>query len=139
MMGKQLTSKIALGFVLQVEALNEQIEAVYTQVREFEGQNNDSVIRDVVRARAEMRERAGDASAMIGSFDWDDEGERIHPRDEDAWPSIAADVRAAVGADKKILKTLDQIDRLHSLAVARGLPQISKSELDAARAMEGAE
>jgi hypothetical protein len=128
---KQLTAKKALEYVLRIEALTEQIEDVYAEVRSYDGENNDSVIRDAVEARAEMRARSEDAAALIGSFDWDEDGNFLLPNAEPAWPEIAAKLRESAGRDRKLLAMVDQIDKLHRLAIASGITPISKAELDA--------
>lgn len=128
---KRLTSKTALGMVLRIEALHGQIDDVCAEVREYDGENNDSVILEAVKARAEQRDRADEASGLIGSFDWDGEGNRIGPDDEPAWPAMSAKLREAVGDNRRLLPLIDQIDKLHRLAIAQGLPVVSMAEFEA--------
>jgi len=128
---KQLTGKKALDFVLRIEALNEQIEDVYAEVRSFEGLHNDNVIRDAVEARAAQRSSAEDAQALIGSFDFDEEGHRVTPLDEPIWPAMSARLREAAGNDPKLIALVTQIDKLHRLSVASGFPVITKADFEA--------
>lgn len=71
----KLNSAIALGMIEAVEALNAQIEAVYANVRQYDGLNNDRVIQDAVCARKAQREAAEEAESLIGSFDFVEEPE----------------------------------------------------------------
>lgn len=48
-----------------------------------------------------------------------------------AWPTIAAHLREAAGDNPKLMKVVDQIDRLHALSVEKGLPQVSLAEFEA--------
>lgn len=130
-MSKALTGKRALEFVLRIEALHEQIEDVYAEVRSYEGQNNDSVIRDAVEARAAQRSSAEDAQALIWSFDFDEDGNRVMPKDELVWPEISAKMREAVGGDKRLMAMVTQIDKLHRLSIASGFPIITKADFEA--------
>lgn len=128
---ERLTSKKALELVLRIEALNRQIAEVYAEARKYEGQNNDSVIRDAVEARADQRERGDDAAGLIGSFDWDEDEGYLGPESEPVWPEISARLHEIAGQDNRLLPMVKQIDKLHDMAVARGLPTITRAELEA--------
>ena len=69
----KLTSEIALSLVERIEALHEQIAAVYAEARTFDGENNDRVIRDAVDSRKAQREAGDEADALIRSFDWSED------------------------------------------------------------------
>ena len=127
----RLTSKIALDLVLRIEALQGQIEDVYAEARGYDGENNDNVIRDAVDARSAQRENAGDAQSLIASFDWDGEGNPLEPEAEPAWPVISGQLREAAVGNRKLLAMVDQIDKLHALSLAQGLPQPTLAELNA--------
>jgi len=49
--------------------------------------------------------------------------------DTPAWPGVSTELRAALGDNKKALQMLDHIDRLHEIAVEKGLPVITKGAL----------
>ena len=138
-MTERLTSKIALDMVLRIEALQRQIEDIYAEARSYEGENNDSVIADAVQARSDQRELASDAEALIGSFDWDDEGNRTDPAPEAAWPLISAKLKRVANDDPRILKQVALIDRLHELSIERGLPVVTAAEFDTAIGQGAAE
>jgi hypothetical protein len=69
MLAKKLTASDAMKLVERIEALQEQIDAVYAEARTYEGINNDSVIHDAVVARRKQREAAELAENLLGSFD----------------------------------------------------------------------
>lgn len=75
-MKPKLTSETALDMVTRIEGLTEQIDAIYAEARSFDGENNDSVIRDAVKARAHQRDSAWEAEAYIASFDIEDDLEK---------------------------------------------------------------
>lgn len=69
-MGKKLTTAIATDMVNRIEALQNQIDAIYASANlEYDGMGNSNVIRDAVKARAEVREAEYSAAALLESFD----------------------------------------------------------------------
>jgi hypothetical protein len=71
-MNKRLTTAIATELVDRIEALQRQIDEVYAEANSYDGTGNSSVIRDAVKARAELREAEYNASALLASFDAED-------------------------------------------------------------------
>lgn len=69
----KMTSEIALGLVKEIEALNEQITAVYRKAGEYDDYNNANVIRDIVEARAAENDAKSEAEGMLKSFDIEDD------------------------------------------------------------------
>lgn len=130
-MTEKLTSAIALDMVLRIESKQGEVADIYAEARSYEGQNNDNVIHDAIEARARLREAASDADGLIGSFDWDDEGNRIEPAPEPAWPDISERLRAELSDRPKALRLVTTIDRLFELAVSQGLPQPTRADLEA--------
>lgn len=49
-----------------------------------------------------------------------------------AWPAMSAKLREVAGADPKLLPMVEQIDKLHALAVEKGLPVVTMDQLEAA-------
>lgn len=72
-MTKKLTSAIALEMVKRIEALQDQISAVYREAGDYDGTNNANVIRDIVKARDEQRDAEFIATGMLESLDIEDE------------------------------------------------------------------
>lgn len=68
----KMTSEIARSFVERIEALNDQIEAVYAEARSYEGVNNDRPIKDAVDLRKSYRDARDEAEGLIGSYDWEE-------------------------------------------------------------------
>lgn len=137
MKADRLTSTIALDMVKRIEALHEQIDAIYAEARKYPDINNDNVIRDAVEARRAERNARAEAEGLIGSFDWNEEGERVEPgvqpeaKPEAAWPRLSTNIRKAAGGNRKILKEVDLLDRLHQILEERGLPVVTAEELKA--------
>lgn len=72
-MSKKLTTALATDMVNRIEALNDQIFAIYREANEYDGMGNSNVIRDAVKARAARREAEFEASGLLASFDVVDE------------------------------------------------------------------
>ncbi len=72
-MTKKLTAAIALEMVKRIEALQDQISAVYREAGDYDGTNNANVIRDIVKARDEQRDAEFIATGMLESLDIEDE------------------------------------------------------------------
>jgi hypothetical protein len=73
-MKPKLTTAIATEMVDRIEALQNQISEIYAEANtQYEGMGNSNVIRDAVKARAEMREAEYSASALLESFDVQDQ------------------------------------------------------------------
>ena len=68
-MPKKLTTAIATDMVTRIEALQSQIDAVYREAEEYDGSGNSNVIRDAVKARADLRECEFQATGLLASFD----------------------------------------------------------------------
>ena len=73
----KLTTAIATDMVDRIEKLRSDADAavlaIYIDAREnYAGNNNDSVIRDAVKARSELREAEFMASLLLLSFDAED-------------------------------------------------------------------
>jgi len=131
-MTQKLTSTIALDMVRRIEIKQAEIDAIYAEARSYEGQHNDNVIRDAIEARTRLREAASDAEGLIGSFDWDEDGNRVGPESEPAWPDLSQRLRSEMGGRPKAIKLVETIDRLFDLAVSQGLPQPTRADLEAA-------
>lgn len=71
---KKLTTAIATDMANRIEALQDQIDAIYADATQnYEGMGNGNVIRDAVRARADLRDAETRASGLLESFDIEDE------------------------------------------------------------------
>ena len=68
-MTKKLTTAIARDMVSRIEALLEQISAIYAEANTYDGMGNSNIIRDAVAARKEQREAEYSVDALLGSFD----------------------------------------------------------------------
>lgn len=83
------------------------------------------------RGHANMLEiEGGDDVAMVDVWDLSDEENEPEP----AWPGISAKLHEIAGTDPKLLPMVEQIDKLHALAVEKGLPVITKDQLEEALA-----
>lgn len=71
-MSKKLTTAIATEMVDRIEALQEQIDAIYREANSYDGQGNSNVIRDAVKARAELADAQFRAGDLLASFDFED-------------------------------------------------------------------
>lgn len=72
-MTKKLTTAIATDMVNRIEALQNQIDAIYTEANtNYDGMGNSNVIRDAVKARAELRDAEFRSSDLLASFDIED-------------------------------------------------------------------
>lgn len=72
-MTKKLSTAEATRLVDQIEDLQNQISAIYAHVCQTYSAGDSNVIRDAVKARAELREAQYTASALLASFDAEDE------------------------------------------------------------------
>ena len=72
-MAKKLTTATATDMVGRIESLHRQIDEVYAEARGYDGTNNDSVIRDAVKARRDQREAQESAKGLLDGFDVVDE------------------------------------------------------------------
>lgn len=70
---KKLTTAIATDMVDRIEALQNQIGAIYAEANQYDGMGNSNVIRDAVKARNAQRESEFEASALLSSFDASDD------------------------------------------------------------------
>jgi len=137
-MTKKLDSATALALVGRIETLEEMIEGAYTEARTYAGENNDAVIADAVAARKQQREAAHSAAALLGSFDFNDAGERVSEPPRSAWAAISARMKeglAAVPESKTrryIEKQIATLDKMEAFAISQGLPIITEEQLDAA-------
>jgi Lar family restriction alleviation protein len=68
----KLTSKIAIQLVERIEALNDQIHAVYREAGEYDGTNNINLIREIVDARAAVADSKVVAEGLLESLDLPD-------------------------------------------------------------------
>jgi hypothetical protein len=90
---------------------------------------------DAFNGRANHQEMFGEVdTAVIEEWDLSDEMEGED--DEPIWPEMSAKLREVAGADPKLLPLVDQIDRLHKLAVERGMPVVTRAQFE--QAMEEA-
>lgn len=65
----------------------------------------------------------GEDAAQVDVWDLSDED------DTPAWPDVSTELRATLGDNPKALQMIDHIDRLHDLAIEKGLPVITKGAL----------
>ena len=72
-MTKKLTTAMATAMVNRIEALQNQIDEIYAEANTY-GMGNSNAIRDAVKARAELREAEYNASALLASFDVEENG-----------------------------------------------------------------
>lgn len=68
-----LTTEIATKMVDRIEALNDQISAIYREANEYDGNGNANVIRDIWKARQARREAEFTERGMLESFDLPDD------------------------------------------------------------------
>lgn len=68
----KLTSEIALQLVTRIEALQEQINAVYRLAGDYDGCGNINLIRDIVKARDSANDERMMAEGMLASLDMED-------------------------------------------------------------------
>lgn len=71
-MTRKLTTAMATDMVDRIEALQSQIDEIYAEANTY-GMGNSNVLRDAVKARAELREAEYNASALLASFDVEDD------------------------------------------------------------------
>ncbi len=74
----KLTTKRALAMVELLEKIDDDArearEAVYREARDYiGGHGNESVLKDILKARGSAREEQWNADAMLKSFDVEDE------------------------------------------------------------------
>jgi hypothetical protein len=70
---KKLTTAIATDMVERIEALQDQIDAIYTDAQlNYDGTNNGNLIREVIKARAEHRNAEFIAAGLLESLDVED-------------------------------------------------------------------
>lgn len=73
-MMKTMTTAVAKEMVEKIERLQDEIAAIYADVdMNYLPVRSSSVIRDIIKARAAMKESEFDAAALLGSFDAKDE------------------------------------------------------------------
>ena len=72
-MTKKLTTAIATQMVDRIEALQDQINAIYREADDYNGNRNSALIRDAWKARQVMREEQFNESALLASCDCVDE------------------------------------------------------------------
>ncbi|MGE3419363.1 MAG: hypothetical protein AB7I42_25175 [Bradyrhizobium sp.] len=68
-MSKKMTSEIALDMVTRIEALNDQISAVYREASDYDGGGNVNLIRDIVKARKAANDEKMIAEALLAAVD----------------------------------------------------------------------
>jgi len=71
---RKLTTAIATDMVDRIEALQNQITAIYAEANTYDGMGNSNVIRDAVNARAELRDAEFRSADLLASFDVADDG-----------------------------------------------------------------
>lgn len=132
-----MDKRTATDFVKRIEAHREQEQAIWQEMRrrpDYE-MHEDKSIESILDERERGRELFQEANASLDAFDWVDDGEgNLVPRedqDEPAWPEISAKLRKMAGSNKKLMAMVEQIDKLQATAVALGVPQITRAELDA--------
>lgn len=87
-----------------------------------------------MRGHANMLEiEGGDDVATVDVWDLSDEGMESTP----AWPVMSARLREVAGDDPRLVKIIGHIDRLHALAIEKGLPVATLAELEAEAATTG--
>lgn len=70
----KMTTAIATEMVLQIEALQEQIDAIYAKATTgFAGSNHAAEIREAVKSRKAVRDEQGFAEGLLASFDAEDD------------------------------------------------------------------
>ena len=77
----KLTSGIALEMVKRIEGLNTQIFAVYRAANDYDGMNNINLIRDIVKAREEAKDRKFEADGLLASLDIEDDDDSDDDKD----------------------------------------------------------
>lgn len=71
---KKLTTAIATDMVRRIEALQDQIDAIYADAQlNYDGTNNGSLIREAIATRSEQRDAEFRASGLLESLDVVDE------------------------------------------------------------------
>ena len=80
-----------------------------------------------MRGHANMLDiEGGDDVATVDVWDLSDEGGESIP----AWPVVSAQLRDALGDNKKTMQLVEQVDRLFALAKEKGLPVITLAEME---------
>lgn len=69
----KLTTAIATDMVNRIEALQEQINAIFREASDYDGVNNVNEIQSAVKCRKELRDAEYMASAILEGFDAQDE------------------------------------------------------------------
>lgn len=132
----RLTAEIATQLVSRIEAFHAEIEKIYDEVRGYDGNGNDSVIADAVAARKQQREAGQTAAALLGSFDFNDAGERASPPPRSAWQAMSARMHETLAAMPEsktrshLVKQVGIIDKLDALMRERGLPVVTEAEFE---------
>jgi hypothetical protein len=130
----------ATAFVERIETHRGKEAAIWQEMRQRPdyAMHEDKSIESILEERKSAREFMESAQSSLDAFDWVDDGtgnfvprDEIEQRPEPAWPSASASLREALRDNPKALKMIDHIDRLHELAIAKGLPVPSKDELEA--------
>jgi hypothetical protein len=65
----RLATAIATNMVDRIEALQDQIDAIYREANDCDGGGNTNVIRDAWNARQTRRQEEDNERALLGSFD----------------------------------------------------------------------
>lgn len=73
-MKPKMTTAIATAMIEKIERLQGEIASVYADAdRNYGPPRNGSVLRDAIKARADLREAEYNAGALLESFDATDE------------------------------------------------------------------
>jgi hypothetical protein len=89
---------------------------------------------DTFAGRANMLENFNEDPDIAVVEEWDLSDEMEGEDEEPIWPELSAKLREVAGANPKLLKLVDQTDRLHKLAVEQGMPVITRAQFEQAMA-----
>jgi uncharacterized protein (UPF0335 family) len=69
----KMTTKIATQYCERIEALQEEISKVRAEIVQTYSSSDENVINDALKARAAAREEEWNGSALLESFDVEDD------------------------------------------------------------------
>lgn len=135
-----MDKKTATDFVGRIEAHREKETGIWQEMRarpDYE-MHEDKSIESILDERQRARELLESAEGSLGAFDWVDDGTgNFVPREEmeakeiePIWPEISAKLHEIADADPKLLPIVEQIDKLHGLAVEKGFPVITRAQFE---------
>lgn len=85
---------------------------------------------DKFNGRANTLENFNEDPDIAVIEEWDLSDEMEGEPEEPIWPELSAEMRKIADGQPKLLKMVEQIDRLHKLAVEQGMPVITRSQFE---------